>query len=34
MDKLSTVFSRYKENQKTIQIGGNAAIFFECKIYK
>ena len=31
--KTSTILSRYKEDKKTIQIGGNAVISFECKLY-
>ena len=34
MGRASTILSRYKEDGKTIQIGGNAVIPFECKIYK
>ena len=34
MGRASTIFSKYKEDDKTIQIGGNAIISFECKIYK
>ena len=34
MGRASTILSRYKEDGKTIQIGGNAVISFECKIYK
>ena len=34
MGRASTIFSKYKEDDKTIQIGGNAVISFECKIYK
>ena len=34
MGKTSTILSRYKEDKKTIQIGGNAVISFECKLYK
>ena len=34
MGRASTILSRYKEDEKTIQIGGNAVISFECKIYK
>ena len=34
MGRMSTILSRYKEDEKTIQIGGNAVISFECKIYK
>ena len=34
MGRASTIFSKYKEDSKTIQIGGNAVISFECKIYK
>ncbi|WP_338968974.1 PhzF family phenazine biosynthesis protein [Fusobacterium nucleatum] len=33
MGKTSTILSRYKEEKKTIQIGGNAVISFECKLY-
>ncbi|MFA3904943.1 PhzF family phenazine biosynthesis protein [Fusobacterium nucleatum] len=33
MEKTSTILSRYKEDKKTIQIGGNAVISFECKLY-
>ena len=33
MGKTSTILSRYKEDKKTIQIGGNAVISFECKLY-
>ena len=31
--RVSTILSRYKEDKKTIQIGGNAVISFECKLY-
>ena len=34
MGRASTILSKYKEDEKTIQIGGNAIISFECKIYK
>ncbi|WP_338946754.1 PhzF family phenazine biosynthesis protein [Fusobacterium canifelinum] len=34
MGRASTVLSRYKEDEITIQVGGNAVISFECKIYK
>ena len=34
MGRSSTVLSRYKEDEITIQVGGNAVISFECKIYK
>ena len=34
MGRASTILSKYKEYEKTIQIGGNAIISFECKIYK
>ena len=34
MGRMPTILSRYKEDEKTIQIGGNAVISFECKIYK
>ena len=34
MGRTSTILSKYKEDEKTIQIGGNAVISFECKIYK
>ena len=33
MGKSSTILSKYKEDGKTIQIGGNAIISFECKLY-
>ena len=34
MGRTSTILSKYKEDEKTIQIGGSAIISFECKIYK
>ena len=34
MGRASTILSRYKEDGRTIQVGGNAVISFECKIYK
>ena len=34
MGRASTILSRYKEDEMTIQVGGNAVISFECKIYK
>lgn len=34
MGRSSTILSKYKEDGKTIQIGGNAVISFECKLYK
>ncbi|QQS87392.1 PhzF family phenazine biosynthesis protein [Fusobacterium canifelinum] len=34
MERSSTILSKYKEDGKTIQVGGNAVISFECKIYK
>ena len=34
MGRTSTILSRYKEDGRTIQVGGNAVISFECKIYK
>lgn len=34
MGRASTVLSRYKEDEITIQVGGNAVISFECKLYK
>lgn len=34
MGRVSTILSKYKEDGKTIQVGGNAVISFECKIYK
>ena len=33
MQRASTILSRYKEDGMTIQVGGNAVISFECKIY-
>ena len=33
MQRASTILSRYKEDGMTIQIGGNAVISFECKLY-
>ena len=33
MGRTSTILSRYKEDGMTIQIGGNAVISFECKLY-
>ena len=33
MQRASTILSRYKEDGVTIQVGGNAVISFECKIY-
>ncbi|RRD21451.1 PhzF family phenazine biosynthesis protein [Fusobacterium canifelinum] len=32
MGRSSTILSKYKEDGKTIQIGGNAVISFECKL--
>jgi len=34
MQRASTILSRYKEDGMTIQVGGNAVISFECKIYE
>lgn len=34
MGRASTILSRYKEDGRTIQVGGNAVISFECKIYE
>ena len=34
MGRTSTILSKYKEDRKTIQIGGNAVISFECKFYQ
>ena len=34
MRRTSTILSKYKEDEKTIQIGGSAIISFECKFYK
>ena len=34
MGRTSTIISKYKEDGKTIQIGGEAIISFECKLYK
>jgi len=34
MGRASTILSRYKEDGMTIQVGGNAVISFECKIYE
>ena len=34
MGRASTILSRYKEDERTIQVGGNAVISFECKIYE
>nr|WP_314656128.1 PhzF family phenazine biosynthesis protein [uncultured Fusobacterium sp.] len=34
MGRTSTILSKYKEDEKTIQIGGSAIISFECKFYK
>lgn len=34
MGRTSTILSRYKEDGMTIQVGGNAVISFECKIYE
>ena len=34
MGRSSTILSRYKEDGMTIQVGGNAVISFECKIYE
>ena len=34
MQRASTILSRYKEDGVTIQVGGNAVISFECKLYK
>jgi len=34
MGRTSTIISKYKEDGKTIQIGGDAIISFECKIYE
>jgi len=33
MGRASTILSRYKEDGITIQVGGNAVISFECKLY-
>jgi hypothetical protein len=33
MGRSSTILSRYKEDGITIQVGGNAVISFECKLY-
>ena len=33
MQRASTILSRYKEDGVTIQVGGNAIISFECKLY-
>lgn len=33
MQRASTILSRYKEDGVTIQVGGNAVISFECKLY-
>ncbi len=33
MQRASTIWSRYKEDGATIQVGGNAVISFECKLY-
>ena len=33
MGRTSTIISKYKEDGKTIQIGGEAIISFECKLY-
>ena len=33
MGRASTILSRYKEDGMTIQVGGNAVISFECKLY-
>ena len=33
MQRASTILSRYKEDGATIQVGGNAVISFECKLY-
>ena len=33
MGRTSTILSRYKEDGMTIQVGGNAVISFECKLY-
>ena len=33
MGRASTILSRYKEDEITIQVGGNAVISFECKLY-
>ena len=33
MGRASTILSRYKEDGRTIQVGGNAVISFECKLY-
>ena len=33
MGRASTILSRYKEDEMTIQVGGNAVISFECKLY-
>ena len=34
MGRASTILSRYKEDEITIQVGGNAVISFECKFYQ
>ena len=33
MGRASTILSRYKEDEITIQVGGNAVISFDCKLY-
>ncbi len=33
MQRASTILSKYKEDGVTIQVGGNAVISFECKLY-
>ena len=33
MGRASTILTRYKEDGITIQVGGNAVISFECKLY-
>ena len=33
MGRASTILSKYKKDGETIQIGGNAIISFECKLY-
>ena len=33
MGRASTILSKYKKDRETIQIGGNAIISFECKLY-
>ena len=34
MGRASTILSRYKEDEKTIQIGGDAIISLECKLHE